>query len=113
MNKFLVLSGLLVLFWGTGCNKSSGPEDHNKPFIELLGSNPLYWEKGKAYEDPGAVAYDITAAGDTVDITDRLAVTGTVDVNTIGKYELRFNVSDESGNCADEKIRTVYVQIFK
>ena len=110
--KNLFVFVLFLTFFGIGCGKNEGPADNNKPFIVVLGSNPLYWEKDKPYEDPGAEAYDITAAGDTVDITSRLQTSGTVDVNTTGKYEIHYNVSDESGNKADEQVRTVYVQIF-
>ncbi len=111
MKKFLIFI-VFLMFLVSGCGKNKEPADNNKPFIVVLGSNPLYWEKGKPYEDPGAEAYDITAAGDTVNITDRLQTSGIVDVNTIGKYEIHYDVSDESGNKADEQIRTVYVQIF-
>jgi hypothetical protein len=104
------ISVFFILFFS--CNKNDTPKDENPPFIVLLGSNPIYSELGKPYNDPGAEAYDITSTGDTVDITSRLQVTDNVDINTEGEYQVHYNVSDESGNRADEKIRTVYVRIF-
>ena len=111
MKKLLFL---VVLFIATAssCNKNNGPADINKPFIVLLGDNPAYSELGKPYSDAGANAFDITASGDTINITSSITVTNNIDINTAGKYQVSYNVSDESGNKADEKTRTVYVQIF-
>ncbi len=103
----------ILLFLFVSCNKNDTPKDDNAPFIVVLGANPIYSELGKPYDDPGANAYDVTATGDTVDITSRLQVTDNVNINEVGKYEVRYNVSDESGNRAEEKTRTVYVQVFK
>ena len=111
MKKLLYLV-ILFIATASSCNKNNGPADTNKPFIVLLGSNPVYSELGKPYTDAGANAFDITAAGDTVNITVRMATTDNIDINTVGKYEVRYDVSDEAGNKADEKTRTVYVQIF-
>ena len=43
------------------------------------------------------------------DIRTSVVVSGSVDENTIGSYELRYNVSDSSGNPAPEQVRTVNV----
>ncbi len=111
MKKLLLLSILFVALVSS-CHKNSVPADTNKPYIVLLGSNPTYSQLGQPYNDAGANAFDITATGDTVAIQSRLTVTDNIDINTAGKYEVHYNVSDAAGNKADEKTRTVYVQIF-
>ncbi len=83
--------------------------DGIKPEIILLGLNPSNWGKDVPYVDPGAIAFDVTTAGDTVDITNSIFVKNTIDVSTIGKYEVVYNVRDASGLSADEKIRIVNV----
>ena len=87
--------------------------DQNKPFIILNPPNPLYWAKDLPYIDPGAEAFDITEAGDTINISERLAITDNVDVNVEGTYNVLFNVSDGAGNQADQKTREVRVVISK
>ena len=84
-----------------------------KPFIEVLGANPLNWGLGAPYEDPGALAWDITAEQDTVDISDRLVVNHNVDVSQTGSYTVTYNVSNQAGVEAEEKTRTVNVVITK
>ncbi len=103
----LVLAGFLAF---SGCKKDG---DKNKPYIVVLGANPLTWQINIPYVDPGAEAYDITEAGDTVDITSRLQVNSNVDVKVAGEYSVEYNVSDEAGNAADPKSRTVNVILTK
>ena len=112
MRSTIFFISLFLIFF-VSCNKNDTLDDNNAPFIVVLGSNPIYSELGKPYNDPGANAYDITATGDTVDITSRLQTTDNVNINVAGKYLVRYNVSDEAGNRAEEKSRTVYVQVFK
>lgn len=102
---------VFILMLGNACKKSSG--DTNKPFIVMLGSNPVYTPLGEDYIDAGAEAWDVTAEGDTVSIPERLEVNSNVNVDKEGEYEVKYNLSDESGNWADEKIRTVKVLITK
>jgi len=105
---------LIILFAGflafSGCKKDG---DKNKPFIIILGSNPLTWPLDVDYVDPGAEAYDITESGDTV-ITSLLRVNSSdVDVHEAGEYSVIYNVNDEAGNAADTKTRTVKVILTK
>ena len=80
----------------------------------LLGANPTTWSAELSpYVDAGAKAWDVTENNDTIDITSRLVVTENVDVNTIGDYNVKFNVTDEAGNHADEKDRLVKVILTK
>jgi len=102
-----ILSIVLV-----SCSKDDGPADPFKPFIVLNGPNPAWSPLGEPYTDEGAKAYDITADRDTIDISFRLEVNSNVDTEKVGNYGVRFNVSDEAGNKADEVVRTVYVNIF-
>jgi hypothetical protein len=102
-----------VFFLATSCKKNDNG-DKNNPFIVLIGTNPMYWSQGSSpYEDPGATAWDITESNDTIDITNRLVVTENIDVNTSGEYNVKFNVTDEAGNKADEKTRLVKVILTK
>jgi hypothetical protein len=79
--------------------------DTSAPIITLLGENPMVLEVGTPYSEPGCTALDSKDG----DITASVVVTGTVDHTVLGRYTLRYNVSDTSGNPADEKTRIVNV----
>ena len=79
--------------------------DTTAPVIALLGNNPVTLEVGTAYTDAGATANDNIDG----DITDSIVVVNNVDFNTVGSYTVTYNVSDSSGNTADEVSRTVNV----
>jgi parallel beta-helix repeat protein len=81
-----------------------GP-DEIPPVITLLGDNPLTLECGTPYSEPGYTATDVCEG----DLTADVVVTGTVDHTTLGAYVLHYDVSDASGNPAEEKTRTVNV----
>ncbi len=102
---------LLVISLGS-CHKAKN-KDTTKPFIVVQGSNPVYTELDATYIDAGAKAYDIQENGDTLDISARLQVTNDVNVHVKNTYKVYYNVSDAAGNKADEKTRTVIVEIFK
>ena len=105
--------GILALgLLNQGCKKED-QGDGTKPIIEILGSNPLYWAVGVQYVDPGAIAYDITQEGDTVDISSLIKTDINVDVVSEGDYTVVYNVTDESGLSADEKVRNVKVVVGK
>lgn len=102
---------LFIVSLAYACKKASG--DTNKPFIVVLGSNPAYAPQGIDYIDAGAEAWDVTESGDTVDISNRLETNNNVNVDITGEYQVKYNLSDEAGNWADEKIRTVKVLVTK
>jgi hypothetical protein len=79
--------------------------DTTSPMIALSGDNPLAWECGTPFADPGYTASDNYDG----DITDSVAVTGSVDHTALGSYVLKYNVSDSSGNPAAEKARIVNI----
>lgn len=79
--------------------------DTTAPVISLSGDEFITLLVGEPFVDPGATAIDNVDG----DISDRIVVTGTVDTDVAGTYELRYNVSDSAGNAAAEKTRTVFV----
>ncbi|MBA3901423.1 MAG: DUF5011 domain-containing protein [Bacteroidetes bacterium] len=83
-------------------------EDKHPPVIVLQGGNNYNTKIGKAYIDPGFKATDNKDG----DISNRVYITGHVDSSKAGIYYLRYNVSDASGNLANEEMRTVYVTHF-
>lgn len=78
--------------------------DVEAPLITLNGDNPIIIGKGKTFADPGVTATDDVDG----DITDKVTVTGQIDVNTLGEYQIVYAVSDLAGNQA-EVSRTVKV----
>lgn len=66
------------------------------PVITL--NKPLYPTiiQGTEYIDPGATAEDDIDG----DITNRVSVSGAVDIQTPGVYKLQYNVTDSDGNAA-------------
>ncbi len=84
------------------------PADTVPPVLTLNGSPSVNAPKGFPYSDAGASAYDNRDG----DITSRIVVTG-FPVNTnaaVGtQFTIRYNVSDEAGNKAEEVVRTVMV----
>lgn len=68
--------------------------DTAAPVIKLKGSNPFEIDQGTAYKEPGYEASD-RADGD---LTDKVSVSGELDVNKVGAYTLTYTVKDASGN---------------
>ncbi|MDD4035848.1 MAG: DUF5011 domain-containing protein [Bacilli bacterium] len=81
-------------------------QDTTKPEITLLGDTTVYVEVKTSYTDAGATALDNYYG----DLTSNIEIVNLVDINTIGTYTVTYNVTDESGNKANEVIRTVIVQ---
>jgi len=88
--------------------------DITKPVLTLLGNPVVYVHVGDPYEDAGATAWDDRDG----EITDRIEVTivsrtrgpvAAVDTSKPDTFTIRYNVSDSTGNAADEAIRTVHV----
>lgn len=94
------------------CNKDDA-NDKNKPFIVINGNPYVNWPLGSEYVDQGAKVFDVNTTNDTIDISYQLNTTTNIDANLEGTYEVKYNASDEDGNNADEKIRTVKVLIAK
>ena len=74
------------------------------PVLELSGSQTITIMKGSQYQEPGYSAQDNCEG----DITSKVVVTGEVDTEKLGSYELTYTVTDAYGNEATAK-RTVKV----
>jgi len=79
--------------------------DTVKPLLTLVGSASMSVECHGSFTDPGATATD-SCVGESDQLN---RVSGTVDANAPGTYTLRYNVTDPSGNSANELSRTVEV----
>ena len=69
-------------------------EDKINPSIELKGNRTIYIYKGSSYTEEGYTAFDNCDG----DITNKVVSTGNVDTNTIGTYNITYEVKDSSGN---------------
>ncbi len=77
--------------------------DTTPPVITLLGGATIQNEALAEFIDPGVNVVDL------VDGNLDPTITGTIDVNTVGTYVLKYNAKDSSGNSAVEVQRTVTV----
>ncbi|SHN23391.1 immunoglobulin-like domain-containing protein [Gracilibacillus kekensis] len=68
--------------------------DSIAPRIELNGENPLRWEIGKTYIDPGVTVTD----NYDDDLLADIQIEGEVDSANEGLYSLTYKVQDSSGN---------------
>ena len=78
--------------------------DPTLPKLQLQGGMTAFIFAGEAYEDPG---YKVTDKYDG-DLTDAVAVTGSVDPDTAGIYTVQYSVTNSFGNTATAT-RTIYV----
>jgi hypothetical protein len=68
--------------------------DTIKPELTLLGDSVVTINKGDAFTDPGATAFDNVNG----DISLSIEVLGIVDTEEIGSYLITYKASDEAGN---------------
>jgi len=87
------------------CTATVTVEDATAPVITLLGAAVVEVECGDAYVDAGATAADNCGG----DLTGSIAVSGDVNADAPGTYQVSYNVSDGSGNAALTVTRTVVV----
>lgn len=78
--------------------------DKEPPKITLNGNAETFVYVGRTYKEQGAKANDNMDG----DLTDKIEITGEVDGNTIGSYEIKYSVKDNSGN-EGVLVRTVKV----
>ena len=71
-------------------------EDKENPTITLNGESPMTVFVGSTFKDPGVTITDNCDK----EIEQKVKVTGSVDANTIGEYELTYTVEDKQGNKA-------------
>lgn len=74
------------------------------PELTLEGDSEITLSAGSRYEEPGYTAVDNCDG----DMTDKVSVTGSVDIYRSGTYTLEYSVTDSYGN-TDTATRTVYV----
>jgi Domain of unknown function (DUF5011) len=87
---FLLVAGSLIAI---GCR------DRAAPVIRLQGEDTLFLSVGFPFAEPGYLAFD----QNDFDITDRVVVSGELDVDRPGQYERLYTVSDKAGNTAQTK----------
>lgn len=87
---------------------SCGKDDTSNPVITLNGDKNIEIDLGATYTDNGATAND----EEDGDLTSQITVSGTVNTNQVGVYEITYSVSDEAGNTTTET-RNVYVKAAK
>ncbi len=81
--------------------------DKEAPVIVLNGDNPQNIQKGDPYMELGAAVTDNADH----EIQDKLMIdSSNVDTSTAGEYTVTYNATDEAGNKAKTKIRTVKVK---
>ena len=79
--------------------------DNVKPSIKLKGNSSMFIVYGNSYKEPGYSATDNCSG----DITSKVKVSGNVG-REIGKYQVKYEVSDDSGN-KTTVIRSVVVGV--
>ena len=106
MKKWLVvLTLMLSVFVLAACKPKAEPEEKDTVAPILLGVVDVTLQKGVAFNPLAGVT-----ASDNIDgnLRDAIVITGTVDINVGGKYELTYTVKDKAGN---ETVRTRFVTI--
>ena len=78
--------------------------DTTPPVITLVGAAEVQLAKGATYTEPGYTAADSMDGN----VTGRVVVAGSVDVDTLGTYTVSYEIKDGAGNAATE-VRTVTV----
>ena len=78
--------------------------DLENPVITLKGEDTLYIEKYSEYKDPGFEAFDNYDG----DLTESVTIESDVLTDEIGKYTIKYMVSDSSNN-SSKKERTIEV----
>lgn len=104
--KSFSLLTMLVLLMTIGCMDPTIQEfDTVAPEITLIGESTVYVLIGETYIDDGATASDDISG----DLTTSITTVNPVNTSEIGIYTVSYNVVDDTGNNANEVIRTVHV----
>ena len=80
-------------------------KDKTAPKISLKGENPKILKLNEKYQENGATAIDNIDG----DLTNKIKISGEVDISKYGEYQIMYEVSDKSGN-EISKIRKVIVK---
>ena len=84
---------------------SDDPVPDTIPVLSLLGTNPQSVIQNEPYVESGATCLDSPDGN----ISTNIVTTGTVDVSTIGSYQITYDCTDSTGNDATQVTRTVNV----
>ena len=79
--------------------------DDVAPELKLLGDSRVEIDQRKTYVDAGATAIDNVDG----DLSSEIIITGEVNTDVPGVYELKYDVSDKAGNFAVSQYRTIEV----
>jgi PKD repeat protein len=82
-------------------------KDDVKPSMNLNGTAILRTEINKTFVDPGVTALDNIEGN----ISNRVQTISTLDTANIGVYNIKYFVTDYSGNTSDTLYRTVIVEL--
>jgi hypothetical protein len=82
-------------------------KDEVKPSMNLNGTAILRTEINKTFVDPGVIAIDNIEG----DVSSRVQTISTLDTANIGVYNVKYFVTDYSGNTSDTLYRTVIVEL--
>jgi hypothetical protein len=88
--------------WVMTASRRVDVRDTVGPVISPIGGT-MWIQRGATFVDPGATAVDAYAGA--VPVT----ASGVVDAMTAGKYAIRYDAKDPSGNAAMPMMRTVFV----
>ena len=111
-NTVITVILISVFFVLASCRKdnSNSSKYTTPPVIVLKSPNPQNWKiDSTPYVDPGDSAYDKIDGN----LTKQVVRTGTVNVNIQDTYKLYYNVKNNGGLSAIQKIRKVYVGYTK
>jgi hypothetical protein len=103
--RLVITSGYHADYWELGEFVVNGVIDTIPPTINLTGADSVTVYFGEAFTDPGAIATD----NEDGDISAGIVISGAVNSDSVGTYTLYYNISDLSGNTANEVTRVVSV----
>lgn len=76
------------------CETHTAPKDTEKPTIKLKGDAKVYLNLNEKYVEMGATATDKVDG----DLTEKIEITGKVDIKKVGTYTITYKVKDKAGN---------------
>lgn len=94
IGKYEITYNYKFLFFNIKKTRYVEVKDISEPKLELIGGENFEVTVNEEYNEPGYKAMDNVDG----DLTSSVVVSGTVDINTIGNYELVYTVTDSNGN---------------
>jgi len=92
---------ILVLLLSASCKEN----DDIPPVMTLNGQDTIYHVLNETYKDPGVTAIDDVDG----DVSSKVYVDNTGDIDRMGEYDITYKVVDEAGNEAVPLYRKVFV----